>query len=125
MPKKKLKLLIVDDEKDICKHEENIFMRRGFETYSARNESQAVSWAKKVMPDIAIIDIHLGKEDGINTLKRILEVSPCCRNIMVTWDKEKALEAKKVGAVGFVIKPTVAEELVKAVGKAAKNAAKK
>ncbi|MFA4889432.1 MAG: response regulator [Candidatus Omnitrophota bacterium] len=119
------KLLIVDDEKDICELEESIFRKHNFTTYSAKNASQAVKLAKKVLPDVAIIDIHLGKESGIDILKELLRISPQCKCIMVTWDKEGALAAKKIGAADFVIKPAPIKDLLNTINRVVKVSAKK
>jgi two-component system response regulator RegA len=125
MLKARPKLLIIDDEKDICEHQERIFSKRNFATYSARNKSQAISQALKVLPDIAIIDIHLGKESGIEILKKLRQICPRCKCIIVSWDKQRARQAKKMGALDFLIKPATIEDLLQAVKKATGGLAKK
>ncbi len=121
MAKDKIKLLIIDDEKDICEFEQSYFEKRGFEVLTARTGKSGVNLAKTKKPEVAIIDIHMAKEmDGIEALQRILAFNPKCKCIMVTWDKERAGEAKKSGAVGFVIKPNNIEDLEKAVKRAAR-----
>ncbi len=119
--KKKIKLLIIDDEKDICEFEKNYFDKRNLETHTAQDTKQAVILAKKVLPDIAIIDIHMRAESGIDILKKLLQVYSGCKCIMVTWDKEKAKEAKKLGAVDFVIKPVELSDLERSVNKIIKK----
>ena len=121
MPKQKIKLLIIDDEKDICQFGKSYFERRGITTYVARTKTKAIALAKKINPHISVIDIHMGRANGIKILQNLLKICPKCKSIMLTWDKERAQEAKKIGAVGFVIKPTELSELEKAVNKIIKK----
>lgn len=122
MPERKIKLLIVDDEKDICSFEKGYFEKHNLSTFTAQNGTAAIALAKKINPDIAIVDIHMSKGiSGIEILKQLLKAAPKCKNIMVTWDKEKALEAKKLGAVDFVIKPTELKVLENSVNKAIRS----
>jgi len=121
MFKKKPTLLIVDDEKDICDFERSFFQRRNFKTYTAQTAAKAITLAKKFQPDIAAIDIHMGKENGQEVLKRLLRVSPRSKCLMITWDKEKALEAKIIGAVDFLIKPVDLKELERSINRIMKK----
>jgi len=125
MPKLKVKLLIIDDEKDICEFQKSYFKKRGLDTYTSQTGAKALALARKARPDIAIIDIHLSKgADGLEILKKLLKINPLCRCIMVSWDREKAEEAKTLGATGFLIKPVVLPELERAVNKIIKKPAK-
>lgn len=120
MLKNKIKLLIVDDEKDICEFEKAYLEKRDFDVSTVQSGAKAVTLAKKLKPDIALIDIHMGKGiTGIEILEKLLKACPECKCIMSTWDKEKALEAEKLGAVGVLIKPAEIQELEKMVSKIA------
>ena len=122
----KTKLLIVDDERDICRYEKNIFEKRNFKVSTAETGSRAITLAKTEKPDIALIDIHMSKGvSGLEILEKLLRIHPACKCIIVTWDKEKALEAKKKGAVAFVIKPVELEDLELAITKVVKSLTKK
>ena len=121
MVKKEKKLLIIDDEKDICDFEKTYFAKKGFNVFTAYTGETGINLAKAKKPDAAIIDIHLSKGiSGIETLQRIHLTQPQCQCIMVTWDEEKAKEAKNLGAAGYVIKPNDIKELEKLVRKALK-----
>lgn len=120
--KRKSRLLIIDDEKDICSFQKNIFKRRGFNTFTASSGTKAIALARKVKPDAAILDIHMAKGlSGIDILKKLLKVIPNCRCIMVTWDEEKARQAKELGAADFLIKPVELNKLERAVDKALRS----
>lgn len=125
MPDKKIKLLVIDDESEICKYEKAIFERRDFKVQTAQTGKRAIDIAKAAKPDMALIDIHMQKGiGGLEILEELLKINPACKCIMVTWDKENALKAKQMGAADYVIKPTRLENLAKAIDKAAKSMSK-
>ncbi|MEW6101229.1 MAG: response regulator [Candidatus Omnitrophota bacterium] len=118
MVKEKKKLLIVDDEKDICKFAKLIFQKRGFLVYTALSGGSAVKIAKRVKPDIALLDLYLKRGiSGLETLRKIKKAAPLCKCVMVTWEKEKSRikEAKELGVVSYLTKPLTIEQLLKAV----------
>ena len=124
MFKKKIKLLIVDDEKDICKFVKLLFRREGFLTYSALSDTAAVRISKKVKPQIALLDIYLKRgKSGLDTLKQIHKILPSCRCIVVTWDKakDKIKEAKALGAVSYLTKPLTIDQLFRVVNRVVKD----
>ena len=128
MPKKKIKLLIVDDEKDICGFVKRLFKKKGFLVYGALSGSQAVKITQKVKPDIALLDIYLRKGiDGLTALKEIRKIAPLCQCVMVTWDKTEARvkEAKAIGAVSYLTKPLTIDQLLRVVSRVAKNIRKR
>ena len=124
--KKKVKLLIIDDEKDICVFEKNYFEKRDFRVSVAQTGETALKLAAKQKPDIALIDVHMAKGmNGMEILKKLLEIQPGCRCIMATWDKDRAAEAKKMGAVDYLIKPVQLQDVDNMINKAVKSLEKK
>jgi len=120
MPNKKIKLLVVDDEKDICSFVKLLFKKEGFLVYSALSGSEAIAVVKKVKPDIVLLDIHMKKGmDGIQILREIEEINPQSRCLMVTWDSSQAKmkEAKHLGAVSYLTKPLTVSQLLKVVNR--------
>ena len=124
MAGKKIKLLVVDDEKDICDFVKLLFRKKGFLVYSALSGVKAVQIAKKVKPNVALLDIHLKTGiTGLEVLKQLKESLPACRCVMVTWDKaqEKIKEARVLGAVSYLTKPLTTNQLIKVVERVTKN----
>lgn len=119
---KNLKILILDDEREICYFTKEYFIQRGFKVYTALKGKAAISIAKKERPHIALLDIHLNKEEisGIDVLKSIKTLVPHCYCIMVTRDdqKEKEDEAKQLGAFDYLTKLNTAKNLDKVLVKA-------
>jgi len=121
MLKKKIKLMVLDDERDICEFVKALFRKKGFSVFSALSGNEAIRKIKKIKPDIALLDIYLKKGlDGLKTLKKIREISPLCRCVMVTWDSavSKIREAKEMGAVSYLVKPLTITELLRVVYRA-------
>jgi len=123
MTAKKLKLLIVDDEKDICNFIKLLFRNKGFSVYSAFSGAGALRIIKKVKPQIVLLDIYLKKGiDGLGVLKQIRKISPRTRCVMVTWDKARnmKLKAMHLGAIPYLTKPLTVSQLYKAVNQIAR-----
>src|SRR3989338_521487 len=107
------KLLVVDDEIDICDFVKNFFEERGFKVLTALNGQEAVSIVQKEAPGLILLDIKMKGIDGIATLRQIKEVCPGCKVIMVTAldEKDKMEDAQKYGAMGYITKPLLLDSL--------------
>ena len=128
MLKKKIKLLVLDDEKDICNFIKLWLKKKGFSVYTSLTGIGALKIARKLKPNIALLDIHLKKGiDGIGALRQIRKIIPSCRNVMITWDKtqEKVKVAKRLGAVSYLTKPLTVNQLYRVVNQIAKNIRKR
>src|SRR3546814_7749966 len=71
----KQKILVVDDEPDIVELIAYNLKREGYQVYTAANGQEAVTTAKKVMPDLIILDVMMPKMDGIEAC-RIMRAMP-------------------------------------------------
>lgn len=111
------KLLVVDDENDICDFVQNFFKDRGFHVFTALNGEEALSIVKKERPEMVLLDIKMKGMDGVATLKHIKEVDKAIKVIMVTAleDQDKMNEAYKLGACDYITKPLVLDYLEQAV----------
>lgn len=101
-----IKILVVEDEKDIrellTKH-----FAKNYCALSAATVAEAVQVVKKEHPDIALLDIHLGSESGLDVLKEIKEFDKNIKVIMVTvvCDEKVIQQAVSLGADEYVAKP--------------------
>ena len=111
------KILIVDDEIDVCDFVKYFFEERNFQVFTALNGPEALRILKKDKPHIILLDIRMKNMDGIETLKKIREIDKGVRVIMLTAvdDQEKMDAAHKLGACKYITKPLVLEELEKTV----------
>lgn len=111
------KLLVVDDEVDICDFVKTFFKDRGFHVLTALNADEAISITKKERPEIVLLDIRMKGMDGVAALKHIKEIDKNIKIIMVTAleDQDKMNEAYKLGACDYITKPLTLDYLEQAV----------
>ena len=78
------------------------------------NGLDAIEATKKDSYDIAVLDIDMPGADGIRVLKEIAKVRPETRVIMITayGTVEMAVEAIKIGAAVYVMKPVIFEDVL-------------
>jgi len=86
------RILVVDDEEDVCILLKKVLTTEGYEVYTANNGEDALSIVKKESPQIVILDILMPKMNGLNCLKRIKEIDEKVGVIMLT-----GLESQKIG----------------------------
>ena len=111
---KKPKILVVDNELDICNFVKSFFEMRGLEVVIALNGDEGLKVLDHGKIDLIILDVAMRHEnEGIDFLPRIKEKAGQARIIMITGrdDKETVEECKKLGADDYVTKPLVLENL--------------
>lgn len=113
------KILVVDDEHDICDFVQAFFKERGFQVFTASNGDEAISIAKKEKPELVLLDIKMKGMDGLAVLKHIKEADRSIKVIMVTAleDQDKMHEAYKLGAIDYITKPLILDYLEETVGR--------
>lgn len=116
MPKPK-KILIADDDANICELVRLYLEKEGFETLIAQNGEKAIEIFENGAPDMAILDIMMPKTDGLSVCRFIRRSGGKSKNIPIimltakgeTFDKVLGLE---LGADDYVVKPFEGKELV-------------
>ena len=111
---KQPKLMVVDDEIDICNFVKSFFEMRGFKVTTALNGDEAMSRLLQDRPDIVILDVKMRREaEGLEYLPKIKQALPTAKVMMVTgMEDEKTIEsARKLGADDYITKPLVLEYL--------------
>jgi len=112
------KILVVDDSKFMRLTLKNMLEKAGHQVIGeAENDTEALSQFKLLKPDLVTMDIIMPIDSGIIAVKRIIELDPSAKIIMVSaMGQEKIVEdAKQAGAKGFVVKPVKKEELLDAI----------
>jgi len=101
------RILVVDDEVEVCNTLKKFLTSKGYEVYTALDGETAVSKTKEVRPHIVLLDIIMPGMNGIDTLKEIKKVDPAVGVIMVTAvvDEELAKRALELGAYEYITKP--------------------
>lgn len=119
------KILIVDDESDICDFVKAFFTDRGYNVLTALSGEDAISIAKAENPELVLLDIKMKGMDGIAALKHLRTMNRDQKVIMVTAldDQDKMDEASRLGACDYVTKPLMLDYLERAVEKNLKEIA--
>ncbi len=114
------KVLIVDDLAFIKLIIRDILEKRGFEVAGeASNGLEAVDLYIKLKPDVVLMDITMPRMDGIQSLSKIMTVDPNAKVIMCSalGQQKLIIQAIKLGAKDFIVKPFKAERIVGAIKK--------
>ncbi len=114
------KVLLVDDEKEFTRILSERMETRGLTVVTAKNGPAALKKAEKERFDAIILDMSMPEMDGIETLKRLLEINPDLQVIMLTGHAtlEKGVEAVKLGAMDFLEKPADMDKLLAKISEA-------
>lgn len=84
---------------------------------AALNKADAIARAQQHAPDVAIIDLYLGLDDGIECLRALKEITPDLFAVMVSADMSVAyaMAAVRAGADDVYVKPLVVSDLVRRI----------
>jgi len=106
--KKTPTILIIDDEKSVLDSFKLVLEKDGLSVFTAENSENALSILKTFNIDIALIDLKLGKEDGLAIGEIIMKRSPKTKAILFTGypSFETAIEATKRGFFYYMEKTT-------------------
>ena len=104
---KKLKVLVVDDDRRMVKTICDILQVKGFETVLAYSGEEAVEAAKGGGLGCVLMDVRMPGIDGIGTLKMLRDVAPGIPILLMSAyaTYEQAEEAKRQGAYAVLTKP--------------------
>jgi len=111
------KILVVDDERDICRMISNILKEEGYKVDKAYDGKQAIRKVKTRGYNLMLLDYKLPDIDGINVLKEIRRIEPSLKVIMISAYGSPSTKsmAKKFGVYRFLDKPFDLNRLVRVV----------
>ena len=116
---KRLRILVADDHELVRRGIRGLLCaRRGWTVVGeAMNGLEAVEKANRLKPDIAILDISMPDLDGLQATRRIREVVPTTKVVVLTMHDSDQMVRRVLdaGALGYVLKSDLATHLVKAV----------
>ncbi|MGF1677626.1 MAG: sigma-54-dependent transcriptional regulator [Candidatus Methylacidiphilales bacterium] len=106
-------LLIIDDENDVHYSFERLLKKDALKIFSAGHPAKGIELLRKHQPDVVVMDIRMGKENGLDTLRDIRAIHPRQIVIMMTayGTSQTAIEAMKLGAYDYILKPFDIPEL--------------
>ena len=114
-----INILIVDDDKDILHAIRDILELEEFpcQINIAGTVSEAIELAKLTPPDIAILDIKIGNDNGLNLVPELKKLNTDVSCIMITAfrETEYAITAIRFGAHDFIYKPVEPVKIIKTI----------
>ncbi len=113
-------VMIVDDSRTMRKMLAGTLKEQGYEIAGdAGNGEEALKLLETVRPDLITLDITMPVMDGLTALEKIMELYPDQKVLMVSaaGQKDKVLNALKMGAVDFIQKPFEPEVVVNTIRK--------
>ncbi|MCD8501226.1 MAG: response regulator transcription factor [Bacillaceae bacterium] len=103
-----MKIVIVDDDLLVSSSLKTIIEANdGFEVLAVANSGEdAINLYKKHQPDILLMDIRMGKMNGIEAAEKVLYSFPDAKVLFLTTfaDDEYIIQALKIGAKGYILK---------------------
>lgn len=111
-----VRMLIIDDDEVYCSVLSAAFKRRGFDVQSACTEEQATQKIDDFEPEMAVVDLRLGRSSGLHLIKRLKQKDENTKVVMLTGYASivTAVEAVKLGAIQYITKPANADEILAA-----------
>ncbi|MDW8327877.1 MAG: response regulator [Anaerolineales bacterium] len=115
----KLRLLIADASSDFRRNVRAMLAdERNFDIIAlARDGFEALEIARKLQPDVAVLDLHMPGMNGLETMQALARVSPRTRCLIMSVDRAYGhVDAmRKAGAPEYLVKPFSVEEFIAAV----------
>ena len=118
------KLLLIDDEEDVRYSFQRIFNSPEIELATASSGEEGLKVIPKFKPDLVLMDVRMGGMNGLETLRRIRATNPKLLVILMTayGTTQTAIEAMKLGAYDYLLKPFDVPKLKEIIANALKAA---
>src|SRR5476649_199731 len=118
------RLLLIDDEEDVRYSFQRIFDSPEIEFTTASSGEEGLKVIPKFKPDLVLMDVRMGGMNGLETLRKIRAANPKLLVILMTayGTTQTAIEAMKLGAYDYLLKPFDAVKIKELVGNALKAA---
>src|SRR2546425_751393 len=113
-------ILVVDDEKNYLWMLGELFQGEGYEVLTCGRAGDALPLLAEGRVDLLLTDLRMAEMDGMALLARAREVSPATSTIIMTafGTVERAVEAMRLGAYDFILKPFNNADLLRTIAKA-------
>lgn len=111
------RILIIDDDEQICFALGELFHFQGWQAESAYDVEKGLALFRASRPDLVLIDYHLPRINGVEGVRRLRQLSPDVPILVFTIDEsqEVADTFLEAGATDFALKPIKAPDIVSRV----------
>lgn len=106
-PQRKRRVLVVDDEAQICNVIKKVLLQEGHQIFTALNGEEALIQLKKSSMDLMLVDLKMPSMNGLELLKQARAVQKNLKSILLTayGTASAAREAMSLGVFDFLTKP--------------------
>ena len=108
--------LIIDDDEAFASALQRSLRRRKLKAYTAHDAAQALQQCSKQLPTRIVLDLKLGKNNGLQLIQQLKKTHPRADIVMLTGYSSiaTAVNAVKLGALNYLCKPVDAAEVINA-----------
>jgi two-component system NtrC family response regulator len=113
-------VLVVDDEKNYLWMLEELLHSEGFDVVTCEKGAAALTVLRDATIDVLLTDLRMADIDGLTVLEKARQISPTTSTLLMTayGTIEQAVEAMKLGAYDFIVKPFANADLVRSIRRA-------
>jgi two-component system, NtrC family, response regulator AtoC len=117
MTEKLPRILLIDDEENCLRVISDVFALEGIDCITANNGQKGLEFFDRLEIDIVITDVRMPGLTGIEILHQVKKRKPDTIVIMLTGygSIEEAVEAMKLGAYQYILKPVIVEDLIEQI----------
>ncbi|MBK6326736.1 MAG: GAF domain-containing protein [Chloroflexi bacterium] len=112
------RILIIDDSREIVKHlTEHVLPTFGYKTLYAYDGQSGLARIREMQPDLVMLDFNLPEMTGLDVLQQMAQESISTPVILMTGygSEQSAIEAFRLGAKDYLIKPFTVDEVVETI----------
>lgn len=120
----KKKILLIDDDVLVLKTVRNLLTQQGYDVYCAKTANEAMEQLRKASPHLIVCDIRMPGKSGIDLIKELKKICqdenrPAVPFIFITGyaSEDAPIEAIKLGAKDYILKPFDLDELTESIRK--------
>ncbi|HMG69327.1 MAG TPA: sigma-54 dependent transcriptional regulator, partial [Chitinophagaceae bacterium] len=116
----KKRVLIIDDDMDMCTLLSRFLSRNGYETDAAYSGQKGIAKFEESNFDAVLCDFRLGNMDGKEVLLSVKKINPAAIVLIITGysDIKTAIDVIKQGAYDYITKPLIPDEVLSVLNKA-------
>ncbi len=124
----KTRILLVDDDADICEFLSYNLTKEGYQVYTAQNGRIAIEKVNDISPDLIILDIMMPEMDGFETCKRLRKID-AFKDVLIIFLTARSEDYSQIagfeaGADDYITKPIQPKLLVSKVKSLLKRSAR-
>jgi CheY-like chemotaxis protein len=113
------KILLLEDDRDMCMLLRTLLEIEGYSVASYESTVPPLMLVERNSPDVVVLDVHLGGQDGIKILQDIRNTPQCAGlRVVMTSGMNLAEECLSRGADAFLAKPFMPDKLLTLLQKA-------